>query len=179
MDFKVEHRFDAVSIDDYADLHFDEAFNRAMCADVGFARTLIKKYVADGKLHTEATIQPDKAIPAPVAKILGVDRMTHREVIEYDIGSYEGTWRIEPGMFADTFIIGGGFRFEALSDSSVSRVYWGDFQVKLRGVGGWMEKMIVSEVQRSYDSAVGFIQDYIKAVNSGSYPKQNSIHVAL
>ena len=171
MDFRVEHHFDAISLDDFAMLHFDEEFNRAMCADVGFARTLVEKVVVDGKLSTEATIMPDKAIPKPVAKILGVERMTHRELIEYDQATRRGTWKIEPGMFAETFIIGGGFELAALSDTSVARIYWGDFQVNLKGVGGWLEKLIVSEVERSYDAAIGFIQTYIDEVNAGNIPK--------
>ena len=167
MDFKVEHHFDAISLTDYEMLHFDEAFNREMCADVGFARTLIKKEITGSTLKTEATIKPDKAIPKPVAKILGVERMTHREIIEYNLETHQGTWKIEPGMFADTFIIGGGFELKALNERAVARIYFGDFRVNLRGVGGWLEKIIVTEVQRGYDDAVGFIQDYVDAINRG------------
>ena len=97
--------------------------------------------------------------------------MTHRELIEYDLETHQGTWKIEPGMFADTFIIGGGFELKALSEDSVARIYFGDFRVNLKGVGGWIEKIIVTEVQRGYDDAVGFIQDYIDAINADQRPK--------
>ena len=32
-------------------------------------------------MTTEATIKPDKAIPKPEAKVLGVERMTHRDFL--------------------------------------------------------------------------------------------------
>ena len=159
--FKVDHRLEGITVEGYEKLHFDEAFNQALCADVKFVRTLVKKEIESGILRTEALISPVQKIPGSVATLLGVERLEHQEWVEYEMGSHKGTWKIQPALFADTFIVGGEFEFHADGENAVRRIYSGNIEVRLAFVGGFVEIIIVAEVEKSYGAGLVFIQNYI------------------
>ena len=68
---------------------------------------------------------------------------------------------MEPAMFGDLFASSGGFEFHALDEGTVSRVFFGDLDVNVWGIGGWIEKIIIADIVRSYDLAGEFTQRYI------------------
>jgi len=104
---------------------------------------------------------PERAVPAPVVALLGVDKMEYDEVTRYEVGTYEGTWTMVPAMFEDLFASSGGFEFRALDEHTVSRVFFGDLDVKIWGIGRWVEKTIIEEIVRSYDRVGTFTENYI------------------
>lgn len=161
MYFRVEHHYEGVSLEEYESLHFDEPFNVALCEAVHLRRTLVKREVVDGVLSRVVKLFPERTVPAPVVALLGVEKMEYDEVTRYEVGSWRGTWRMEPAMFGDLFASSGGFEFHALDERTVSRVFFGDLDVNVWGIGGWIEKIIIADIVRSYDLAGEFTQRYI------------------
>ena len=161
MHFRVEHHYEGVSLEEYESLHFDEPFNVALCAAVHLRRTLVKREVVEGVLSRVVKLFPERTVPAPVVALLGAEKMEYDEVTRYEVGTWRGTWRMEPAMFGDLFASSGGFEFHALDERTVSRVFFGDLDVHLWGIGGWIEKIIIADIVRSYDLAGEFTRRYI------------------
>ena len=161
MHFRVEHRYEGVTLAEYESLHFDEPFNVALCEAVSLRRTLVTREVVDGVLSRVVKLFPERTIPAPVVALLGVKKMEYDEVTHYEVGTYRGTWTMVPAMFGDLFASSGGFEFNAVSPNTVSRVFYGDLDVHLWGIGRWVEKTIIADIVRSYDFAGAFTEGYI------------------
>ena len=161
MHFRVEHHYEGISLEEYESLHFDEPFNIALCEAVSLRRTLVKREVVEGVLSRVVKLFPERTVPAPVVALLGVEKMEYDEVTRYEVGSWRGTWRMEPAMFGDLFVSSGGFEFHALDERRVSRVFYGDLDVRIWGIGGWIEKVIIADIVRSYELAGEFTQRYI------------------
>jgi hypothetical protein len=112
-------------------------------------------------------VQPEREIPAPVAKLLGNRRLTYTEELEYEVGRWHGTWRIVPTVLADTIAIGGTLDFEAVP-GGVKRILAGAIDVSLFGLGGLVEKVLVANVEKSYGDAAAFTNQWIRRVADGT-----------
>jgi hypothetical protein len=160
MKFKVEHAFSGITPDEYEKLYFDEAFNDELCKAVELERTLIKKDVKGKHLSRAVKVSPKREIPAPAAKILGSSKLEYTEYVEYDLGSFKGTWKTVSAIMSDKIESGGTFQFTKKGDGIV-RVLDGDIKVKIFGVGGVVEKFIVMDVEKSYDRAAEFTRRWL------------------
>lgn len=162
MKLRAVHDFMGLSLESYEALYFSEEFNKGLCESVALERTL-EKLEDDGKtIHRIVGVCPDRTIPAPLAKVLKTDKIEYQEILTYQRGKYIGEWKTVPPFLSDKFLASGQFRFEAI-DGGVRRIMEGDITVKLFGVGGLAEKVIVSEVESSYDRAAAFTVEYLKS----------------
>jgi hypothetical protein len=160
MKFTSEHIFRGVSVENYEKLYFDEPFNEALCVAVRLFRTLDSFEQRDDSIHRAVTVGPDREVPGPVAKVIGAKKLLYTEFVDYQRGHYQGTWKTIPTALADKVESHGDFQFIPQGDNVVRRVT-GIIKVKLFGVGGLIEKFIVADVQKSYDQAASFTQDWI------------------
>lgn len=160
MHFSVTHVFRGITLEEYEQLYFDEAFNEALCSTVKLSRQVIKIDRTDTGIHREVKVGPDREIPKPVAKVLKADRIEYTEHLDYKWGAFKGTWETIPTIMPTKVSTSGTFRFEASGDG-VRRVVDGDISVKILGVGGVVEKFIVADIERSYDDAARFTQRWI------------------
>lgn len=161
MKFKVEHAFSGISLADYEKLYFDEDFNVALCKAVELDRELIEREQKGSHLRRVVRVAPrGREIPGPVAKVLGADRIEYTEHLDYDFGTYRGTWKTISSVLPDKVESGGTFAFQAAGDG-VKRILEGEVKVKIFGVGGMIERFIVADVEKSYDQAAGFTRDWL------------------
>jgi hypothetical protein len=151
-----------VDLGGYEALYFDEPFQTALGEAVKIDRELLRLDRGSARIVRHVRVQPEREIPAPVAKLLGGRRLAYTEELEYDIGHYHGTWRIVPAVLADKIVIGGTLDFEAVP-GGVRRVLAGVIDVTLFGLGGLVEKVVVSNVEKSYGDAAAFTARWIAA----------------
>ena len=71
-----------------------------------------------------------------------------------------------PNIFPNKVTIEGTFSFEE-SSVGVKRIIGGAITVKVLGIGAVAEKFIVADVERSYDDAARFTQDWIDKKAAG------------
>jgi len=158
--FRIEHTFKNITIDDYEKLHFDEEFNIAMCEAVKLSRD-VQKIDDDGKkFHRAVKVGPDREIPAAMKKVVKVDRIEYEERIDYTWGSYAGTWETIPNIMPSKVITKGKLGFKEVA-GGVQRWSEGEIKVKILGVGSMVEKFIVADVEKSYEEAARFTQQWI------------------
>jgi hypothetical protein len=161
MKFKAEHLFGGISVADYETLYFDEPFNIELCKAVNLDRELVRLDVKGKHLTRVVKAAPrGREIPGPVAKVLGAGRIEYVEHIEYDLGTYAGTWKSISSVMTDKVLSSGTFRFVP-TGTGVTRIVEGDVTVKVFGVGGMIERFIIADVEKSYDAAAQFTREYL------------------
>jgi hypothetical protein len=160
MQIDVEHTLRGIEPEALERLYFDEAFNEAMCRAVRLDRTLVQRRDEGGVLERAVRISPDREIPAPVAKILGAERIGYVEHVRAVWGSGQATWRTEPTILANKISSDGTIAFAAAEGGTTRRVR-GHVTVKIFGLGGTIERFIVADVARSYAEAAAFTQRWI------------------
>ncbi len=160
MKFTTETTFRGISLQDFEKLYFDEAFNKALCERVNLARTVVKFESDDAKLHRVLRVGPDRELPGAVKKVLGTDRLEYEERLDYRWGTYKAQWETVPSVMASKVDARGTISF-AESGGAVRRVAEGEIKVKLLGVGGLIEKLVVADVEKSFKDAADFTQRWI------------------
>jgi|HubBroStandDraft_5_1064220.scaffolds.fasta_scaffold264053_2 hypothetical protein len=165
MKLRVEHVIRGIDLAAYEELYFDEPFQTALGEAVKIDRELVRLDRGRERIVRHVRVQPQREIPAPVAKLLGGKRLAYIEELEYEVGRYHGTWRIVPAVLAGKIAIGGTLDFEAAA-GGVKRVLAGVIDVTLYGLGGLVEKLVVSNVEKSYDDAAAFTAEWIAAGRS-------------
>jgi hypothetical protein len=160
MKFRVEHSFD-LDQPKYESLYFDEPFNEAMCGSLKLKRVVKKRELAGDKLTRVVVVTADRELPGALAKFLGTNKIEYTEFIDYDWGKFRGKWRTESPIMGEKLQSSGTFGFDK-QGARVLRWLEGDVVVKIFGVGGVAERFIVSDVEKSYDQAAKFTQDWIK-----------------
>ena len=161
MKFVVEHTFRGLTVADYEKLYFDEAFNDALCKAVNLDRNVQKREDDGKRLARVVKVAPrDREIPGPLQKILGSSRIEYSEHVNYEWGTYRGTWKTISSIMTDKIESSGSFRFDQNSDG-VKRIVEGEIKVKMFGVGGVVERFIVSDIEKSYEQASDFTRRWI------------------
>ena len=161
MKFRADHTFRGIEVDAYEDLHFDEAFQDALCGAVKLARECVGlEEDDDGRIHRAVKVGPDREIPPAAQRVLGGKRLDYTEHLDYRRGSYLGQWRTVPSLMSDKVECAGSIEFRPV-DGGVRRLVEGEIKVKLFGVGGMVEKLIVADIERSYVKAAEFTQRWI------------------
>lgn len=160
MKFRAEHTFKGISLADYEKLYFNEDFNIKLCQAVKLAREVIEIESDDTKIHRVVKVGPDRVLPAPVAKILGTDRIDYTEHVDYTFGDFKADWKTISSVMTDKVDSKGTLTFRE-TGSGVTRIVEGDIKVKLFGVGKVVERVIVAETEKSYADAAAFTQTWI------------------
>jgi hypothetical protein len=163
MKFKAEHAFRNIDVARYEQLHFDPTFMVALGEAVKVTRTVLRRDLVGAKLHRETRAAADRELPAPVAKIVGANRLEYVEVLDYEMGGYRGDFKILPAFLRDKLEITGTLEFRAGPGATTTRIVTGDIQVRIFAVGGLVEKFVCAELEKSYADAARFTQGWIDA----------------
>ncbi len=161
MKFRVEHTYEGVSFPEYESLHFDEGFNKALAESVKLGRTLLKLDRGPTTLVRHVRIEPAREIPGPVAKLLGGNKLSYVEEVDYELGKGRGRWKTITSVLTDKIDSQGTLELVAVP-GGVKRIVTGDIKVSVFGVGGIIEKFVVSDVEKSYDAAAAFTREWLK-----------------
>lgn len=161
MKFSTEATFRDISLKDFEELYFNEDFNQAMCERVNLSRTVVKLERDDEKLERVLRIGPDRELPSAVKKVLKADRLEYEERLRYRFGSYEAHWETVPSVMASKVDARGRILFREAPGGGVLRIAEGEIQVKLLGLGGMVEKLVVADVEKSFKDAADFTQKWI------------------
>ncbi|OGQ79636.1 MAG: hypothetical protein A2289_10380 [Deltaproteobacteria bacterium RIFOXYA12_FULL_58_15] len=149
-----------ISLADYEKLYFDEEFNVALCKQVKLSRDLIKREEKDGKLERVVRVSPDREIPKPVAKVIGSNRIEYTEYVQYEYGKHLAKWYTKSSVLSDKVETHGEVRFAEVP-GGVKRILNGEITVKIFGVGKIIEKFVAADIERGYEDAAKFTQQWI------------------
>ncbi|MEZ4272739.1 MAG: DUF2505 domain-containing protein [Myxococcota bacterium] len=165
MKFRVEHVFTNIALEAYESLYFDEDFNIALCNDVRLKRQLLSRDLDGDHLTRVVKVGADRELPPAAAKVLGANRIEYTEHLDYVFGRYRGTWKTVSSLMTNKVDTAGTFAFEEVP-RGVRRLVEGEIKVKLFAVGSMIEKVIVADIDKSYNKAAEFTQRWIDQHNT-------------
>ena len=93
---------------------------------------------------------PDKDLPRPAAKVLGSSKLIYEQENTFFRSKSEMEWRVLPSLLPGRLSAEGLMKVTPDGDGCRLEVT-GDIEVKVRFVGGQIEKMVVGQVETSYD----------------------------
>ncbi len=162
MKFHADHTIAGISLADYAELYFEEAFNVALCQAVKLDRKTLRFERNGSKIVRHVQVEPQgREIPAPVAKVIGTTKFSYVDALEFDLATCEGKWTIQPGIFPDKVTAGGTLRFVD-QGGSARRIVDGSVEVRVFGIGSIVERFICSDAEQSYADAAAFTERYLR-----------------
>lgn len=157
----IDQLFTNTDVERFADTYFSEEFNNAVARHIGLKeRRLVEEEPAGAnKVRRRVRMVPAVELPKPVKKLIGDHEISYDEVSVYDAEKHEVDYHIESGA-QDRVQVRGVIRFVPHKEG-VRRVIDGEVEVKVFGLGGLIERLIESEVQKGYEKIGAFMQRWL------------------
>jgi hypothetical protein len=125
------------------------------------AFTEVKREETGDELRRTIEVTPDVGeLPGPIRKVAG-DNMSYVEEGVFDKKSRRYRLKIKPNALSDKLFISGEMWAEPAGEGKIRRVFKADVTCKVFGVGGMIEKRIIGDMTKSYDTAAKFTNQYI------------------
>lgn len=160
---RIEHVFNC-SVEDYIPKIFlDEPFNRKLFVDeLGFESWSQASYDETDThvVRVVDAVPTMKDLPGPLKK-LAEGGVGYRETTRFDKKTGVVTINVEPQQLKGKLTITGEMRCEPAGEGKCKRIYETSVEAKVFGIGGLIEKRIVSDIQENYDKAAVYTNRYI------------------
>jgi hypothetical protein len=146
------------------ELFFDPEFNRRMFLDeLKFTKWQVLSTREVGEVlerELDVGLNAD-ALPAAAKSVIG-DSLGYREQGKYDRKRRRYAVKATNSKLGDKFLLEGEMHTEPLGEQRCRRIFELKVTVKLFGVGGMIEKLVLSELQKSYAESATFIGRYMR-----------------
>jgi hypothetical protein len=161
---RIQHDFDCTEAT-FWDLFLDDTYNQALFQGfLKFPRWQVLERVERGnELHRVVEVEPYVGeLPGPIKKIVG-ESFSYREVGYLDRQKQRYYVRIVTSRLSDKFSVECEQYTEPLDGGKrCRRIFLANVGVHIFGVGGLIERRIVTDLSRSYDIGAQFTNDYVK-----------------
>lgn len=159
----VSHQFQRTTVNEFVEVYYSDAFNRAVAPVANLAsRELIEaREDEEGRIERRVRIVPDVKLPLPIRKLLRGQPVSYVEWSLYDPKAQRAEYRIESGA-KDVVKVWGEIRFQAgPAPGTVVREIDGQVLVKVPALGRAIEKLIARELSTRYDAIQAFTQKFL------------------
>jgi hypothetical protein len=149
MKLNVSHRF-GCNPETFWNMYWDDSFEEVLNQSTDVKRELLEEK-DDGEIYyRKLKFTPEKDLPRPAAKVLGSSKLIYEQENTFYRSKSEMVWGVLPSLLPGRLSAGG--LMKVLPDGDGCRLeVTGDIEVKVRFVGGQIEKMVVGQVETSYD----------------------------
>ena len=138
-----------------------EAFDERLRAETGMTVEKISETPeGDGVVIRKMRFTSGNELPKLVAKALGSKHLTYTQTNRMDYGASRLDWTVELPVLQDRVSVAGVTTIEPAADGC-RRVVDGEIHVRMRMVGGQIEKAVVAEFERSMGRAVDIARQLI------------------
>lgn len=159
MQFRISHRF-PVSPRAYWDGTRDPDLDQRM-AEAGEIDVQVLERQREGtRLVERLRVSPRQELPGLAQKALGTSRFSYVQVVESDDADMRTTWQVLPDVLADKVSCRGTSRVVEAA-GGCERVIDGEIKVAVPLVGSSIEKVVLEQLQRSYDRAADVIRRHL------------------
>jgi hypothetical protein len=159
MQFRISHRF-PVSPRAYWDGTRDPDLDQRM-ADAGEIDVQVLERRRDGpRLLERLRVSPRKELPGLAQRALGTARFTYVQVVESDDDRMGTTWQVLPDVLPDKVTCRGTARVVD-APGGCERIIDGEITVAVPLVGGSIEKVVLEQLEKSYDRAAEVIRRHL------------------
>jgi hypothetical protein len=163
-EFKTEHVFECSEDTFWDKVFFDDDYNRRMFKDaLEFpVYEQLKNDEDDKEVRRSINVVPKLGpMPGPLKAVIG-DGLGYREDGVYDKKTRHYKMVITPNKLAEKMTIKGELYTKPKGDKQCTRVFECTVVAKIFGVGGMLEKRVLSDMETSYDKAAVFTNQWLK-----------------
>ncbi len=144
-------------------LFFDPEFNRRLFLEhLRFPAWRVTDQ-RDGELVLERTVEVTPLLgelPGPLKAVLG-SSLSYRESGRFDKQARTYTLTAVPSVLSDRLGVSGELSCKTIGEGRSERVFVAKVEARVFGVGGLLEKRILSDLQSNYDGSAVFIDRYL------------------
>lgn len=159
MQFRISHRF-PVSPRAYWDGTRDPALDQRM-AEAGEIDVQVLERRREGtRTHDRSRVSPRKELPSVAQRALGTARFSYVQVVESDDDHMSTTWQVLPDVLPDKVTCRGTSRVVD-APGGCERVIEGEIKVAVPLVGGAIEKVVLEQLEKSYDRAADVVRKHL------------------
>jgi hypothetical protein len=160
MRFDLAHHLRRVTPFRCAELFFDARFAQATNAVASVKSLEEMERREDGaRLHRRIRVVPDRAVPAPLAALLRED-VAFIEDSVFDRDALTVEWRCKSSVWSDRLDLSGTTTFRTEGDGVERRIV-GELHVRAPGVGGMIERLLVSDMKATHGRIALLAQRWI------------------
>ena len=156
----IDTLFAGITADEYESLYFDEDFNKAVGRELRMGRLLLHFERTAERIQRKVQYEPDRDPESPAGQAFGTSRASFIEELDYDPQVKRGSWRTIPNVFPDRVSNTGTIEFVA-APTGTRRIVRGEVKVSAFGFGRLIERMIVSEIEKSYANTTRITNDWL------------------
>ena len=157
----IEHTFAGISLADYETLYFDEDFNDALGRALRLGRKLLHIERTSERVLRRVCYEPDRDPELQIDRAWGSTTASFIEELDYDTRTHIGAWKTIPNRFADRVTNAGTIELAGVPGGT-RRTVRGEVIVKLFGFGRIIERMIASEIEKSYVATTKFTNEWLR-----------------
>ncbi len=160
MNFNIVHRF-ACDPKTFWEIFFSEEYQKDMYSGLGIKERIVLKYEEDDKeIRRQIKIMPERDLPGAIKSVVKGD-LGYIEHNVFHKGQDSMDVRIEPTLMKDRFTMNGVFRVVPEGPGKIRREFVGTIKVAIPLLGGQIEKIVMGDVQKSYDAAAKVTERWV------------------
>lgn len=159
--FNISHEFEC-DRDKYWKVFFHEPYNVALYERIGIKeRQIIDWKETDNEVYRVIKIVPQRDLPGFIKKIVKGDlgyvetSTLYRDRDHMDV-------RVEPTLMKDRTKISGTYTLKPAGEGKWRRTFAGNITISIPLVGGRIEKFIIDDMTRAYDTAAEVHREWLK-----------------
>ena len=162
-EIRVEHVFKCSEETFWTKIFFDDEYNRRLFREIlKFPVWRVAKVEEQGD-EVRRTIEaspPVGDLPGPLKAIVG-DNAGYVERGVFDKKTRRYRVQVVPNRMSDKISVAVEMWTEAMGDAQCKRIARATATAKIFGVGGLLEKKMLSDLERSYEKSAAFTNTYV------------------
>ncbi|HEY2410469.1 MAG TPA: DUF2505 family protein [Polyangiaceae bacterium] len=162
-EIRVEHVFNCSEDTFWGKVFFDEEYNRRLFKDVLKFPTWRVLKSNDSESAVERVIEaspPIGDLPGALKAVVG-ENVGYEEHGHYDKKTRRYKVRVVPNRLSDKISVNVEMWLEPAGDGKCRRIAKASATAKIFGVGGMLEKKMLSDLERSYEKSASFTNTFV------------------
>ena len=137
---------------------FDDKLAAASDIDV----TVLERRRDGARTHDELRVSPKKELPALAQRALGSARFSYVQIVDSDDDTMTTSWKVLTDVIPDKVTCSGTSRVIPTADGGCERIIEGEIRVSVPLAGGTIEKIVLEQLEKSYERAAEFIRRHLQ-----------------
>lgn len=159
----IESHFDATP-DEIWDVFESDAFRERLSEHTGVSSELLEEKEQNGVIVRKLKFTTNSDLPKIAAKALGTKRLSYEQTNRFDRGNSRLDWNVVLPNLSDRVKVSGVTSI-APDGSGSKRTVDGTIEVKMRLIGGQIEKVVADRFSGSMTRAVELAQELLDERN--------------
>lgn len=144
------------------DIFESDDFRRRLEQKARIKQHILEERAEGGVIRKKVRTEPERELPAVAAKLLGSSKLSYVQDSTLDRENNRLDWTVRMDAMSDRVDVKGRTTVVPLPSGGCKRIVDGEITVRVRLVGGQIEKAVVAEFEKSMARAVDIARELIR-----------------